>query len=484
MLGSDVPRSTADEPDRGDAAGASSDAGAEVAQARIPRAAGRLTRLLRQAHRTGAVLCTAALTAQAEPAPPVWSHANLAAGPRVSILHDPAASSQLTFTFLPCGLLTDGPGEAQLSHLVEHALLRGVDPGPLVVDGMRINGETTGAQLRLESLAPAAQAETAVRRHGRWLRVRGLSAELLAREQQAIAGEVHATVGSGFTHKWALAALAQALHHGRAEAAILGDVQQVTVEELPGAIATRAKLSGEVWILTSGPLAPAEVLRVLTEELDAKPPAAADLPAEAATEPPAKAAAAKTPGEVRWDLPRTHVLVWFPLPQDARSRAGAFLLAHLLQHAVSRDRELARANARVFVSIEQPAPDGQILLLSAAVGSPDQTEPVSARLAELVQAKDPPPFDADRLEFQLDQIARQFDPIPATPRGLTGGFGTDPELVKANLLLQLAYASLALGCRIDEVGTTLADLETEHIRQLWQAHVRDAEPKRLTIFPR
>ena len=68
-------------------------------------------------------------------------------------------------------------------------LIRTTDPEGLVVDGIRINGETMHSGMRLETIAPAAQWREALERHPQWLAARRFTATSLAREKRMIAGE-------------------------------------------------------------------------------------------------------------------------------------------------------------------------------------------------------------------------------------------------------------------------------------------------------
>src|ERR1043165_210925 len=104
---------------------------------------------------------------------PFVRHA-LPGGAEVCVLELPNAPGTSVFVILPFGLAGDEAGHAQGAHLLEHLLIRGVDPNGLEVEGLRINGETGAATLRLEVLAPAEKWREALARPARWLASRKL----------------------------------------------------------------------------------------------------------------------------------------------------------------------------------------------------------------------------------------------------------------------------------------------------------------------
>ena len=126
----------------------------------------------------------------------------LANGITVTAVHAAQAPKQVVFTTLPLGLLLDGPGESQFSHLLEHMMIRSTDPVGLEVDGVTFNGETMNTSLRLETFCAPERIADALDRHVRWLATRHVDQRTLEQEKELIALEETNTVAGGYTHKW------------------------------------------------------------------------------------------------------------------------------------------------------------------------------------------------------------------------------------------------------------------------------------------
>src|SRR5689334_17080029 len=228
------------------------------------------------------------------PGDPFVRH-TLPGGAELAVLELPEAPGESVFVALPHGLLCDRPGAAQEAHLLEHFLIRGSEPDGLEVDGLRINGETSGATLRLEVLAPAERWREALARPARWLATRSASAEVLAREQQRIGAEEAGTTAGGFTHKWALAAWSQVVAGGLERAAVHGDPAGARIEALAARAEELARLGPGARIVAAGPATAAEVLELVRKEY------AARLRAPAAAPAPKVAPACKA-FRASWDL--------------------------------------------------------------------------------------------------------------------------------------------------------------------------------------
>ncbi len=244
----------------------------------------------------------------------------LPGGAELLVLEAPGAPGESVFVSLPHGLLDDRPGAAQESHLLEHFLIRGSEPDGLSVDGLAINGETGGGSLRLEVLAPAERWRDALVRPARWLAVRTLGDEVLAREQQRIGEEEASTARGGFTHKWALAAWSQVVAGGLERAAVHGDPLAARVQALGLRAEELARLGPGARIVAAGPAKAAEVLELVQREY------AACLRAPAA-EPALKSKAECKSYSAHWDLPAEHELAWIVLPdKQPEDLAAAWVL--------------------------------------------------------------------------------------------------------------------------------------------------------------
>ena len=99
------------------------------------------------AHRAGLLAMVVLLSPRAVGAPPQVDRFTLENGIRVVVLHVPESPHVSIFSYLPLGLTSDGPGQTQWSHLLEHLVLRSTVPA-----GARTkNAETLPDHMRLDS---------------------------------------------------------------------------------------------------------------------------------------------------------------------------------------------------------------------------------------------------------------------------------------------------------------------------------------------
>jgi len=310
------------------------------------------------------------------PTDPFVRHA-LPGGAELLVLEAPGAPGESIFVALPHGLLDDLPGAAQESHLLEHFLIRGAEQDGLLVDGLRINGETNGATLRLEVLAPAERWRDALARPARWLATRTASAEVLAREQQRIGAEELSTASGGFTHKWALAAWSQVVAGGLERAAVHGDPAGAKLDGLGARAEELARLGPGARIVAAGPAKADEVLELVRKEYAAslRPPAAAPAPKVA---PECKAYRAS------WDLAGEHELVWILLPvREPVDRAAAWVLEQAAWMSLAQSGKGLWNPGQALAELAVLPGLGRALLLSAGGFEPARSDEVHARLEDV-----------------------------------------------------------------------------------------------------
>ncbi len=143
-------------------------------------------------------------------------------------IHNPGSRSESILTFLPMGLTSDGPGQTQWSHLVEHLVVRSTAGG----DVEHFNAETVDDHMRLDSYGAAENWQDGLDHHRRWLQGVALTQQNLKAEKPNVIGEADTVARNSFTHKFALAAWAQASRHGRSEVAVKGDVLGARLEAI------------------------------------------------------------------------------------------------------------------------------------------------------------------------------------------------------------------------------------------------------------
>jgi len=396
-------------------------------------------------------------------------------GVRVCILHAKDAPRQSTFTLLPLGFVTDGEGKAQYAHLVEHLLIRAVDPEGFEADGALINGETMASTLRVETLAPVERWRESIARQGRWLAAGPFDEAALEREKGRIAEEVENTVAGGFTHKWADAAWTQVVLHGQEHAAVRGDVASATLESATAYVRERAGLGQGALVVSAGPVDPAEVLEALRGELGKL----AEKKASAAIVEPD----AWKPGdrEATWDLDARHYLEWYALPgEGADERAEGLVLARAVHLQLAMARKSLPTGAQVLANVLRLSPKERGLLISISL--PAETD--VAKVRQSVRTALDGALSKSSLSFAAHALANELalPDFAAQREQLAGRRGAD--LIEAQVALNYANLELQLDLTLPEILEVLAALDAERLVALGKKHLEPSKRCSLALDSR
>ena len=396
-------------------------------------------------------------------------------GIRITLFEAPLAPQQSLFTFLPMGLLSDGPGQTQATHLIEHLMIRSTDPVELQVDGMLMNGETTALAMRLESFAPPERWTETLDRHLAWLEAREVAADVLEREQAAIAQELEFTVGRGFTHKWALAAWNQAVRHGAEDVAVRGDVAGATPDRAEAMLVSRLAAGPGLHVVSVGPVPLEEARAALQAAYGGFEGAPLPLMPPALTPDAIRAVGDR---EASWDLPRRHHMEWYPVPADTPlERVQADALAQLVNVRLSQRGRLRSVGVEVTAQADLVTPEGRWFLISASL--PDGVDPglVRSELDDILEALSP---TAD-VNLIIRQLAVQLLELPDFGE-VREQMGEHPaaEWIEAQQMLYILYAQLNMGLDASTLAETYPDLDAEGLVEFGRG-VLDPE-KRSTLL--
>ncbi|MEC7584926.1 MAG: hypothetical protein VYE77_11460, partial [Planctomycetota bacterium] len=386
------------------------------------------------------ICCALSPAQQAE-----WTHSTLPDGARLSVLYAPDALRQSTFLFAPLGLCADAPHRAQFAHLVEHMLIRAVDPGnQMDIEGIALNGETGLASMRLETIAPPDQWRTAVTRPVQWFAARSFDQETLTNEKRKIAMEERNTTANGFTHKWAGAAWNQVINHGLQHAKVHGDVAAADLTALRTYVDQHVRWGPDIHLYSVGPT-PAESVHEAvaaaveehvsdsapTEPGAHRPPSSPEDP-----EPPADRTAT-------WDLPARHYIEYYELPdQSTETLAAAKVLTQLLTLQLMQAPELRQQGVQPLASLDYQQGKRRLLAISMFLPEKALLEEVQGHVTNAI-AKTPNEFLARQV---VAQMVTQLAVLPDFAK-LRKGLANPKlaELLEANLLLQLAMQEQSLG---------------------------------------
>jgi len=302
----------------------------------------------------------------------------------------------------------------------------------------------------------------------KWLRARRFDPETLAREKTVIEQEERTTASTGQTHKWALAAWNQAIRHGRDHAAVHGDVAEATVEEVREFAEARVGIDESILVATIGPVEPGEVLAALRATVgaanDDEPPhhvdgAEAVQDADAPQRPQVDAPRFEGGHRATWDLPTSHLLVWWKLPaawsadeHAAAETFGTMLAMQLMQQfpvQAGNDADEGGPRIRPAVHTNLRTPEGTFVVVNLSFAGEVDPEVLKTAVVSRAARLGGSPASIPRAgaflarNMALPDLARLRRNRPAGPNA---------DLLEGNLLVALAAKEFAFREGFDDVA--------------------------------
>jgi len=372
------------------------------------------------------------------PAP--WTLPN---GIRVVLVPIPESENVSIFTYVPMGLASDPAGKTQWAHLVEHLVIRTT----YATTSREVNAETLPDHMRLDFYGTVNNWRDGLARHAAWLSGGDFNEETLRREVRAVLGECDVTAQNLATHKFAMAAWAQACRHGLNHAAVKGDIERATLDAFRLYHGKYFAVLDKTVVCIVGGITPEEARAASAEALSG-------LKSDAA--PPKPAATALGDRAITWDLPTRHlVLSWLlPKPTD-KDYAALYAAAAQLQMQLFQDQELKKLAGVVLVGADLAIPEGRYFYVNAVLQPGAAFEGVREALETHLNALQNEttaglvPMLGGQLAYQLTQVMdpalvkQQAPPDVSTAMiegnlGLQWGmrefqFGPDRETLAKNL---------------------------------------------------
>ncbi len=394
----------------------------------------------------------------------------LASGVRLFVLHSAAAPRESIFSFVPLGLASDGPGQAQWSHLVEHMLIRSNDPEGFSSGGVTLNGETMASSLRLDTYAEPDQWRSALARHVRWLSTREFDAEVLEREKSNIASEEEITLERGATGKWAVAAWNQIVRCGREHAAVHGDVAGAEVDALAAYVGERVHIGPGITFIAAGPVEPEELRGALEEEFALSEDSGVGKEGGGRGKTVCEASRLFDFGDAcaTWDLDAWHYLEWYALPaRSPEERLAAEIIAERVAASLSASKEPLLAGGRATAGSEIETADGRVLLLSVSVDSGTDIDGLREVLADLLAHCAEDGKGRMPLSMSIMQMGMQSAVTPNFS-ALRRRFGSSPaaDLVEGQVALGLFSLEARTGIALTDLAGVCQALDPDSVRAI------------------
>ena len=306
--------------------------------------------------------------------PPEITRFSLENGIRVVILHFPDSRNISIISCLPLGFASDGAGQAQWSHLLEHMTLRTTGP---IANYRERNGETMPDLMHLDFMGDAADWEKGLDLHARWLSGLPFPEEVLREEAARAVAEVDATAARLATHKWAVAAWNQVCRHGRSHAAVRRDLVEAEKDVLELYRDRYLVRPERTVICIAGGVGPSVLKPYLSnrfsdigEKGKGTPPAAPD-----------RMAATGSRGRATWDLEARHYMEAYAIPGPGHEdHAALAVAARLLLASLYTDQELKGRTSFTLCGTDLVSPESSFLYVSAPLKPGASPDDVAARV--------------------------------------------------------------------------------------------------------
>jgi len=401
---------------------------------------------------------------------PAVNSVTLSNGVRVVSVCFPTSTNVSIFSFLPMRLTTDGPDQAQWSHLIEHLVIRSTFPA----NSPEANGETLSDHMRLDFYGHVGNWTGGLSHHRRWLEGVPFTEASLAVEKPKVIAECDFTARNLATHKFAVAAWSQGFRHDRTNIALKGDVMRAGLTDVQRLRDERLAVSNQVTVCVVGGLPPQQVFAEVERQLGALQLAGALPPASTAR-----------PGnlDLTWDLDARHLLLTWPIP-DFRQEdcAGLMVAAQCLNMLLPSDSQLTRQTGMTFAGTDLTTPEGTFFYVSASLRPGSNFEEVRkailthvAQLASDSGELSQSPLIGRQLSVSLTEVPPlELIKAQAPP-------GVSMAMIEGNIGLQLGMHEHLYGAQRPALARQLATVTAGKVQQVVRAYLAQEKSSVCTL---
>jgi predicted Zn-dependent peptidase len=393
-------------------------------------------------------------------------------GIRLAAIEIPGSTNVSLFTFLPMGLASDGPSQAQWSHLVEHMVITSTLPDDLAHG----NAETSPDGMRLDYYGSTGDWTEGLGHHRRWLEGVPFTEARLAMEKPKVISECEFTAKNLATHKFALAAWSHGYRHGRTQVDLKGDVLHATLGEIQRYRDAHLAVLDKTTVCLIGGVEAKTFFAEAEKQLGRLKSQAT--PAAAGKLHPGKL-------DLIWDLEARHLVLAWPMPEVASEDYAALMAAAqwLLMRCFS-DQDLKQRTGMVFAGTDLFTPEGNFFYLSASLKPETTFDEVEKRIRGLAASISSDSGGAFPLAMVGPILANSLGHVPdpdivlkqAPPQMARG-------MLEANLGLQLFVNVSRYGAQREALAKKAGDLTAAKIQQAAVKYLGDAKAWVATIQP-
>lgn len=369
------------------------------------------------------------------------------------------------------GLAWDDTGKAQWSHLVEHLVIRSTDR----VLSQEANAETLPDHMRLDYYGTVRNWQQGLSYHAEWLQGTPFSKESLEREKPKVNAESDFTARNLATHKFAMAAWAQAYRHGQSHASLKADVDQATLSDVQQYRDDRLVVLTKTVVCIIGGVDVEAVKPVVAEKLGAI--------ASTGRLPDAEALAGRKSG-ITWDLPTRHLVSTWVIPDfDDADYAALYVAAALLQMRMFNDSSMKSLTGNVLAGADLTTPEGNFFFVNAVLQPGAEIDDARRAIEEqlltlrkeesLTQAAS----FAKQLSFQLRHVT---DPVLAKRQAPAN---VSLAMIEGNIGLQWGMKEFRYGPFRPALAGNLTTLTTQDVQKAIDKYLSIEKRHTLTIRP-
>lgn len=383
---------------------------------------------------------------------------NLANGIRFVSIHFSGSTNVSIFTFLPMGLTSDEPNQAQWSHLVEHLVIRST----VAADSQQANAETLPDHMRLDFYGNAANWKEGLSHHRRWLEGVFFTEANLAAEKPKVISEYDFTARNLATHKFAVTAWAQGFRHGAKLVALKGDVTKAALPDVQRFRDERLAVSNHVTVCIVGGVEAKVAFAEAEKQLGSLLLSGKLAPTSNVN---------WTNLDLTWDLEARHLLMTWRIPVSHQPEHAALMVAaQWLTMQLAMDQDLKSQTGMAFAEADLATPEGNFFLVSASLRPGAEFEAV--RKAVLKQVENLATKQMPQMTMFGRQLAGNLTEIP-DPQMLKAQLpaGMSLAMLEGNLGLQMGLREHRYANHKANLAKDLAAISPSKVQQAARAHL-------------
>jgi len=396
---------------------------------------------------------------------PTTDSVTLTNGIRVVAVHFPGSTNEAIFTYLPMSLTSDGPQQAQWSHLVEHLVIRSTVPA----DSPIANAETLPDHMRLDFYGSTTNWQEGLKHTADWLRGVPFTQANLDTEKPKVNSECDFTAKNFATHKFALAAWAQGHRLNQNRVAMKGDVLKVTLGEIQKYRNEGLVVLTNVLVCAVGGIEPAKLLPAFNEKLqliksDARPVAPGK------THPENR--------EITWDLDARHLVLTWPIPAASHADYPPLLIAaQWLNMQFFSNQELKKVTGMVFAGADLTTPEGNFFFISASLRPDASFEGVREKIDQYLQQLVSGKGNLSLIPMIGKQLAESLTTLP-NPARMKGQLPPNmtPAMLEMNIGLQWGMNEFRYGAQKASLAGKLKGIDTDRVVSVARARLTAGNP--------